>query len=101
MPSFSLPFILSTNSAVLDSAVTATVLPLRSSALLMLLSTRTIHLNCGTKKCVGKSNLLLPDRHIGGRATFDVDGAVGDEGNPGCCLHNSIEKPIGNSLSSR
>ena len=47
----SLPSLLSllTNSAVLVPAVTATVLPRKSSAVLMSLLVRVIHLNCGTK----------------------------------------------------
>src|SRR5262249_61692844 len=28
----------------------------------------------------GKSNLFLPNAHVSGRATFDVDGTVSDEG---------------------
>ena len=30
---------------------------------------------------IGKSNLFLPSGHVGCRAAFDVDGAVGDERN--------------------
>src|SRR5215469_4686796 len=69
MPRFSSLFILLTNTAVLVPAVTATVLPRKSSALLMLPSVRTIHLNCGTKNvyenptCCCRTVILAVEPH--------------------------------------
>src|SRR6516162_6584126 len=87
----SLPSLLSllTNSAVLVPAVTATVLPRKPSAVLMSLLVRVIHLNCGTKN-VGKSDLRLSARHIGRRAAFDVDRAIGDERKAGGRRHRIV-----------
>src|SRR5262249_14436061 len=124
MPSLPSLFILLTNSAVLVPAVTATFFARRSSAFLMSLLVRVIHLNCGTKNvyenptCVCRLVMLAVEPHsmstvplaTSGRRVADVTGLylTGRLGRPSfaftastTCLHSSIENPTGWSLSSR
>src|SRR5262249_36854220 len=122
----SLPSLLSllTNSAVLVPAVTATVLPRKSSAVLMSLLVRVIHLNCGTKNvyenptCCCRLVILAVEPHsmstvplaTRGRRVADVTGlyltlrfgmtSFAFTAST-TCLHSSIENPIGCNLSSR
>src|SRR5262245_44270468 len=122
----SLPSLLSllTNSAVLVPAVTATVLPRKSSAVLMSLLVRVIHLNCGTKNvyekptCACRLVILAVEPHststvplaTRGRRVADVTGlyltlrfgrASFAFTASTTCLHSSIENPMGCNLSSR
>src|SRR5215469_17400677 len=124
MPRFSSLFILLTNTAVLVPAVTATGFPRKSSALLMLLSVRTIHLNCGTKNvyenptCCCRTVILAVEPHsmstvplaTSGMRVAEVTGLylIFRFGAANfaftastTCLHNWIEKPTGINLSSR
>src|SRR5262249_58810785 len=112
------------NGGVWGPAVTATVFPRRSSALLMSLLVRVIHLNCGTKNveerptCVCRLVMLAVEPHsmstvplaTSGRRVADVTGLylTARLGWPSfaftactTCLHSSIENPTGCNFSSR
>src|SRR5215467_109827 len=124
MPRLPSLFSLLTNSAVLVPAVTATVLPRKSSAVLMSVLVRVIHLNCGTKNvyenptCACRLVILAVEPHsistvplaTRGRRVADVTGlyltlrfgmASFAFTASTTCLHSSIENPIGCNLSSR
>src|SRR5215813_3441941 len=124
MPSLSSLFILLTNSAVLVPAVTATVLPRKSSAVLMSPLLRAIHLNCGTNTvkenatCFCRLVMLAVEPHsmstvplaTSGMRVAEVTGLylTSRLGVPRfaftastTCRHSSIENPTGCNLSSR